>query len=190
MPVLQTWSPLNPTQIMWFQLAQLLKQIQLTESSTKPEGSSFWQVAQHSDSVVPVCFACCFSPCAFDFFDLNCVVLSFLEACKPGVEMKVGGQGKGRADRERKGTPAIRTTSCSFLQSKNSDLLRPIINIFTPSHGYYEVRFPTPPPSPVYKTLYRPIGLVIGILRYSSIFGQHKFLGYITKRCAKPCSYW
>ena len=84
---------------MWLQLAQLSQQIQLTESSTKPEGSSFWQVAQHSDSVAPVCFACFFSPCAFDFFDLNCVVLPFLEACKTGVEMKVGGQGKGRADK-------------------------------------------------------------------------------------------
>lgn len=159
---------------MLLQLAQLSQQIQLTESSTKPEGYSFWQVAQHSDSVAPVCFACFFSPCAFDFFDLNCVVLPFLEACKTGVEMKVGGQGKGRADRERKGTPAIRTTSCSFLQSKNSDLLKPIINIFTASHNYSEVRFPTPPPSPVYKTLYRPIGLVIGILQYSSSFGKQR----------------
>ena len=73
-----TWSPLNPTQIMWFQLAQPSQQMQLTESSSKPEGSSFWQVAQHSDSVAPVCFAYCFSPCAFDVFDLHCEVLPFL----------------------------------------------------------------------------------------------------------------
>ena len=115
---------------------------------------------------------------------------SHFVAFKTGVEMKLGGQGKGRADRERKGTPAIRTTFCSFVQSKNFDLLIPIFIIFTPSHGYTKVRFPTPPPSAVYKTLYKPIGLVIGILQYSSIFGKQKFLGYITKWCVKPCSYW
>ena len=115
---------------------------------------------------------------------------SHFVAFTTGVEMKLGGQGKGRADRERKGTPAIRTTFCSFLQSKHFDLLRPIINIFTQSHGYTKVRFPTPPPSAVYKTFYKPIGLVIAILQYSSIFGKQKFLGYITKGCVKPCSYW